>query len=244
MYHLGHSVRVTNLADVFRLAHAKFSLFRRQTRKHVLYANTQFTNAMFDPSGVQVIATGTNRRISYWEVFDASLVRDIEGSSNGAVNSLSINSTGEVFATAGNDQIIKLWNYETGLPLATGTEHAAPIVTCKFSPCGRFLLSGSSDGAVIVWKIPQVSHSNECKRSSSKLKLPIDCFQEFWPKTDVKPFGSLHLSTKKASKYERKPEDIKQLESSRSNKSVYISECPACCDNKNTQKIQTKAKSA
>lgn len=83
-------------------------IYRRQTRKHILYANTQFTCAQFDPTGVQVLATGTNRRISYWEVFDATLVREIEGSAKGAINSLSINSSGEFFATGGNDEIVKV----------------------------------------------------------------------------------------------------------------------------------------
>lgn len=73
-----------------------------------MYANTRFTCAQFDPTGIQVLASGTNRRISYWEVFDATLVRDIEGSAKDAINSLSINSSGEFFATGGNDEIVKV----------------------------------------------------------------------------------------------------------------------------------------
>lgn len=83
-------------------------IFRRMTRKHVLCANTQFTCAEFFPTGVQVLATGTDRNISYWEVFDGSLVRNIEGSSKGCINWLSINSSGEMFCTGGVDQIIKV----------------------------------------------------------------------------------------------------------------------------------------
>lgn len=142
-----------------------------------MYANTQFTCAQFYPTGVQVLATGTDRRISYWEVFDASLVREIEGSEKGSINCLSLNTTGEMFASVGNDQLIKvsiawpfvlemvpaillikiqLWDYQKGIQMATGFGHAAGIVTCKYSPCGKFLVSGSSDGAVIIWKIPEV----------------------------------------------------------------------------------------
>lgn len=81
---------------------------RNLTRKHVLYANTQFTCAKFYPTGVQVLATGTDRRISYWEVFDGSLVRDVEGSTSGSINCLSINSSGEMFVSGSSDQIIKV----------------------------------------------------------------------------------------------------------------------------------------
>lgn len=67
----------TNSFDIFNV----FS--RRLARRHVLYANTQFTCAKFFPTGVQILATGTDRRVSYWEVFDASLVRDVEASAKG-----------------------------------------------------------------------------------------------------------------------------------------------------------------
>lgn len=82
--------------------------FRRMIRKHVLSANTQFTCAQFFPSGVQVLTTGTDRKISYWEVFDGSLVRYVEGSSKRCINWLSINSSGEMFVSAGVDQIVKV----------------------------------------------------------------------------------------------------------------------------------------
>lgn len=78
------------------------------SRKHVLYANTQFTCAEYFPSGVQVLATGTDRRVSYWEAYDASLVRDVEASPKGSINSLSLNVSGENFVTGGSDQIVKV----------------------------------------------------------------------------------------------------------------------------------------
>lgn len=77
-------------------------------RKQVLSTNTQFTCAQFFPTAVQILATGTDRKISYWEVFDGSLVRHIDGSSNGCINWLSINSSGEMFISGGDDQIIKV----------------------------------------------------------------------------------------------------------------------------------------
>lgn len=50
----------------------------------------------------------------------------------------------------------QLWNYQTGIPLCIGNGHAAAIVTCKYSPCGKFIVSGSADGAVFMWKVPEV----------------------------------------------------------------------------------------
>lgn len=127
------------------------------SRKHVLYANTQFTCARYYPSGVQILTTGSDRRIGYWEVYDASLVRDIEGSNKGSINCIAMNYTGEMFLSVGNEQIVKLWDYQTALPKCNGYGHAAVIVTCRFSPCGKFIVTGSADGAIFIWKVPEVS---------------------------------------------------------------------------------------
>lgn len=107
---MGHCVCYSILAFEIFIERKTTIFFRRLTRKHVLSANTQFTCAQFFPTGVQVLATGTDRKISYWEVFDGSLVRDVEGSKRGCINCLSINSTGQVFITGGSDQILKVRN--------------------------------------------------------------------------------------------------------------------------------------
>lgn len=52
--------------------------------------------------------------------------------------------------------LFQLWDYQNGIPVGGGYGHAAGIVTCKYSPCGRFVVTGSADGAVIIWKIPEV----------------------------------------------------------------------------------------
>lgn len=40
----------------------------RLSRKHVLFAKTQFTAAHYLPNCVQVLTSGTDRSISYWYV--------------------------------------------------------------------------------------------------------------------------------------------------------------------------------
>lgn len=77
-------------------------------RKSVLYANTQFSCAKYFPSGVQIIATGTDRRVSWWEVYDSTLVRDVEASPKGPINCLALNQTGEHFVSVGSDQVVKV----------------------------------------------------------------------------------------------------------------------------------------
>lgn len=50
----------------------------------------------------------------------------------------------------------KLWEYQSGTIVCAGYGHAAIIVTCEYSPCGKLLVTGSADGAVFIWKVPEV----------------------------------------------------------------------------------------
>lgn len=66
------------------------------------------------PTGVQILTSGTDRKIGYWEVLDGTLVREVEGSPSGGVNAVDISANGEQFASGGDDQMVKLWNYQRG----------------------------------------------------------------------------------------------------------------------------------
>lgn len=52
--------------------------------------------------------------------------------------------------------LVKLWDYQRGEPVCYGLGHAAVIVTCRYSPCGKYLVTGSADGAVFIWAVPEV----------------------------------------------------------------------------------------
>lgn len=222
---------------------------RRMTRKSVLYANTQFSCAKYYPSGVQIIATGTDKRVSWWEVYDASMVRDVEASARGPVNCLALNGTGEYFVSAGSDQLVKLWNYQTGVPVALGTGHAGVIVTCAYSPCGRFLVTGSADGAVFIWKVPEtcwykqtgdaqqdVQQSNEllsAKSGGSLKSSGTNSIGKLSVKSSASTKSSANCSVGIKSSMSGRgigrsgpPEIIQNLESSRSNREAHICECP------------------
>lgn len=86
----------------------------RQVRKQILFANTLFMCVKYFPTGVQIMTAGSDRKVAYWEVLDGSLVRELEGSSSGAINCLDISCNGTLFVTGGNDQIVKLWKYQEG----------------------------------------------------------------------------------------------------------------------------------
>lgn len=127
---------------------------RRCSRKQVLMGNTMYMAACFSPNSIQILTCGTDRKIAYWETWDASLVREIEGSTSGSLNCIDISPDGQYFVTGSNDCIVKLWEYHTANVTHIGIGHAAIITSCKFSPNGENVVSVSADGAIIIWKSP------------------------------------------------------------------------------------------
>ncbi|KAK2579213.1 hypothetical protein KPH14_008184 [Odynerus spinipes] len=140
----------------------------RCTRKQVLMSNTMYMAACFTPNGIQILTCGTDRKIAYWEAWDGSLVREVEGSTSGSLNCVDISPDGQYFVTGSNDCIVKLWEYHTANVTHIGIGHAAIITACKFSPDGANVVTVSADGAIIVWKSPFTTASAKTPSVKSK----------------------------------------------------------------------------
>nr|XP_023016817.1 cilia- and flagella-associated protein 52 [Leptinotarsa decemlineata] len=127
----------------------------RQCRRQILFANTLFMCVRYFTSGVQILTGGSDRKLSYWEVLDGSLVRELEGSPSGTINALDISPDGERFVSGGNDQIIKVWKYQEGVATHIGVGHAAVVTATRFSADGKFIVTCDASGSVFVWECPQ-----------------------------------------------------------------------------------------
>jgi WD40 repeat protein len=64
--------------------------------------------ACYHPSDLQVVTTGSDCKIGYWEVYDGSLIREIDGSASSGLNAIDITRDGEHILTGGNDQHVKV----------------------------------------------------------------------------------------------------------------------------------------
>lgn len=56
-----------------------------------------------------------------------------------------------ILASASFDSSVRLWEMERGECLHTLTKHVEPVYSVAFSPCGRFLASGSFDKYIYIW---------------------------------------------------------------------------------------------
>lgn len=106
------------------------------------------------PTGVQILTSGSDRKVAYWEVFDGCLIRELEGSISESLNALDISPDGSMFLTGGNDQILKLWKYNEGYTTHVGLGHSGVISSVKFSPNGKYIVSTSGSGDIFIWNCP------------------------------------------------------------------------------------------
>uniref|UniRef100_A0A8C4VB53 Cilia- and flagella-associated protein 52 n=1 Tax=Falco tinnunculus TaxID=100819 RepID=A0A8C4VB53_FALTI len=128
----------------------------RFIRRQMILANTLFKCVCYHPEEYQIITSGTDRRIRYWEVFDGSAIREVEGSVSGSINGMDITSDGAYFVTGGDDHLVKLWDYNEGAVTHVGVGHSGHITRLKICPENKYIVSVSADGAIFLWKFPDL----------------------------------------------------------------------------------------
>lgn len=126
----------------------------KRVRSQIVFANTLFKCVCYNGDETQIITSGTDRKIGYWECFDGSGIRELEGAKTGAVNAMDISPDGEYFVTGGDDKLLKVWTYNQGEVVAVGMGHSATITRIKICPNRKFITSVSEDGAILIWKFP------------------------------------------------------------------------------------------
>ncbi|KAG2461041.1 CFA52 protein, partial [Polypterus senegalus] len=67
----------------------------------MVLANTMFKCVNYHPEEFQIITSGSDRKIGYWEVFDGAAIRELEGSLSGSINGMDITQDGRHFVTGG-----------------------------------------------------------------------------------------------------------------------------------------------
>ena len=55
-----------------------------------------------------------------------------DGSEDGGLDALAITENGEFFVSGGEDQILRLWNYDNGVALYQGIGHSGEITKVSF----------------------------------------------------------------------------------------------------------------
>lgn len=67
------------------------------------------------------------------------MIRTIDGSEDSEINTLAVSKDGDVFVSAGNDKMVKLWGYDDAQCYRVGYGHAGPVNKVKSPHPGRHL---------------------------------------------------------------------------------------------------------
>ncbi len=126
----------------------------RHVRNQVLFAPSFFKCVSYYPDESQLLTCGTDRKVGYWEVFDGSLIRELEASQSESVNSLDISKDGKYFVIGGSDKMVKLYRYEEGDIIAVGIGHSSDISKVSIAPDNARIVTVSAAGAIFQWEMP------------------------------------------------------------------------------------------
>ena len=63
--------------------------------------------------------------------------------------------SGEFFISAGEDKEIKIWEYDTAIPMWRGIGHSNGINRIAISPNQEFIVSVGQDGSIFIFETPK-----------------------------------------------------------------------------------------
>lgn len=92
--------------------------------------------------------------IKLWSAYTGRLIAAFRGASS-EITDIAINSENTLLAAGSIDRILRVWNLQTGAPLAVLTGHTGMITSVNFCPTPswgvRYLISTSTDGSIAFW---------------------------------------------------------------------------------------------
>jgi cilia- and flagella-associated protein 52 len=70
------------------------------------------------------------------------------------IMTLDAERSGALFASGGQDRLVKVWRYDEGEIVATGSGHSGAVNQVRVAPDNAILVSVGEEGAVFIWKMP------------------------------------------------------------------------------------------
>ena len=127
-----------------------------RAEKHVA-TNTQrmggINGIALHPNMKHILSVGQEKKITFWELNKSDPIRMISPAHSGEALCVVTSNSGELVATGGTDDMVKLWDMASGELLAEGQAHSGHVKALCFSPDDRQLVSVGMDGNAMVWNV-------------------------------------------------------------------------------------------
>eukprot|EP00753_Platysulcus_tardus_P020616 PLAT8282.1.p1 GENE.PLAT8282.1~~PLAT8282.1.p1 ORF type:complete len:625 (-),score=294.66 PLAT8282.1:68-1903(-) len=101
----------------------------------------------------RVLSVGQEKKITYWDLRTPDPIKLISPAHRDEATCIALSRNGRLLATGGTDQVIKLWDYDSGELIQSSGAHSGLVHALYFSPDDRQLVSVSEDGTVFVWNV-------------------------------------------------------------------------------------------
>jgi WD40 repeat protein len=106
----------------------------------------------FSRDGSQVGAVSSDGQAQRWDVVSGEVLGTSTMAHDGAALwAIAYSPTADIYATAGGDSMVRIWDAGTGDLISELSAHTDQVFALAFSPDGSILASGSGDATVIFW---------------------------------------------------------------------------------------------
>ena len=123
------------------------------TSKQRFMSQTFFNGADIHQETGILVTVSNDKRIVFWDSFNANVIRELEASLNAQPNSVHISPDGRYFVTSGDDKLVKVWDFTDGELVAVGKGHCGNIKKAIFSPDQSIIVSVGAEGGIYIWKL-------------------------------------------------------------------------------------------
>ena len=95
---------------------------------------------------------GKEQSVTFWDLREHEPVRTVQH--QGEATCIAVmKSNANLFATGGEDNVVRIWDMRNCQTVASARGHSGPITSCSFSPDDKQLISVGRDGNVFVWNV-------------------------------------------------------------------------------------------
>lgn len=114
--------------------------------------------------GKRVISASDDKTLRLWDLASGQVIKTLDRDypllgefvtpdDDHTITSLGLSKDGRKLVCGAKDNMIEIWDLETGARTATLDGHTAPVEAVAITPDGRAIVSGSSDGSIRLWDL-------------------------------------------------------------------------------------------